>query len=441
LKGNYWYFFGIHITKAGDNGIKVEGSYNIVERCVFSYCGDTGLQLGFGHTFSDSFPGVSSNNGSYCAYNLVVDCDSYQNYDYDNYGSDADGFACKMHNGLQNWFVRCRAWNNSDDAWDLFETDFSVYIVECWAFHSGDASQHPSGGGSFQGNGNGIKLGGNGTGGSSKGKHEAWNCVAFNNNKTNSVKGFDQNSHSGGIKLVNCLAFNNGYDFMFETAASGTTNDFYNNVCLSNRIEINSTSAIMQHNVAINNPTKGWANALTIGFSAADYNDLSEDVAKMPRGSDGSLPTGFARLKPTSQLIDRGVELISPLPSFVGQPLVGSAMSSFITKQGSARDLGPYETISSAATAIKKSTLYGDLQLRVTTSSPISVTFVAPMQGMAVVEVVDVYGRLVGQMSMEVVANVESSILLNSSGLGDGVYLCRVTVGSRTQIVKFCNQK
>jgi len=345
ITGNYWYLFGIHITKAGDNGIKLEGNYCILERCVFSYNGDSGVQLGFGHTFSDTHPGISKNNGSYCAYNVVVDCDSYQNYDPDNYGSDADGFACKMHNGRGNWFLRCRAWNNSDDAWDLYETDFPVYIIECWGWHSGDAGQHPVSGGSFQGNGNGMKLGGNGTGGSSEGKHEAWNSIAFNCNKTNSVKGFDQNSHKGGVKLVNCLAFNNGYDFMFEDSPSSATNDFYNNVCLSNRIEINSTGALMENNAAIRNPSKGWLNPVKVSFSAADFNDLSEDAAKMPRFDDGALPTGFARLLRSSKLVDMGKsDLTCPMPVFLDQPLVGSAMNLAQAVKGKARDLGPYES-------------------------------------------------------------------------------------------------
>ena len=84
LDGDYWHIYGLHVTEAGDNGMKVEGSHNIIERCTFSYNDDTGLQLGFGHQFSDSHPGVSSNDGSYCAYNDVVDCDSYLNYDTDN---------------------------------------------------------------------------------------------------------------------------------------------------------------------------------------------------------------------------------------------------------------------------------------------------------------------------------------------------------------------
>ena len=92
----------------------------------------------------------------------------------DNFGSDADGFACKMHNGIGNRFIRCRAWDNADDAWDLYETDFAVKLIECWAWGSGraDLFKWVQASGSFQGNGNGIKLGGNGTGGSSKGIHE-----------------------------------------------------------------------------------------------------------------------------------------------------------------------------------------------------------------------------------------------------------------------------
>ena len=73
LSGDYWHIYGLHITQAGDNGIKVEGSHNKVERCTFSYNDDTGLQLGFGHNFSDSHPGISSNDGSYCAYNDIID--------------------------------------------------------------------------------------------------------------------------------------------------------------------------------------------------------------------------------------------------------------------------------------------------------------------------------------------------------------------------------
>ncbi|MDR0412278.1 MAG: T9SS type A sorting domain-containing protein [Dysgonamonadaceae bacterium] len=327
-QGDYWYFYGIHFTKARDNGVKLEGNHNIYERCTFSYCGDTGIQLGFGHSFQDSHPGISKNDGSYCAYNLVVDCDSYRNYDWQTKGGNADGYACKMHNGRENWFVRCRAWENSDDGWDLYETDFPVYLIECWAWHSAPAGILPE----RQGNGNGIKLGGNGSGGSSVGIHEAWNCIAFNCNKTGSVKGFDQNSHKGGVTLVNCLAFGNGYDFMFDVVSPM---QFYNNVCFGGQ-EIGGGE---QSNNALGAPnSKGWAGAIT-GISAADYEDLSEAAAMAPRGADGSMPTGFARPASNSRLIGAAKPgLVAPLPK-PGVPLFGSALN----PRPANRDIGPYD--------------------------------------------------------------------------------------------------
>ncbi len=345
LQGNYWWFFGLHITHAADNGIKLEGSHNRIERCEFSYCLDTGLQLGFGHNFSDSFPGVSKNDGSYCSYNDIVDCDSHHNCDYDaNYGSDADGFACKMHNGRGNRFIRCRAWHNSDDAWDLYETDYDVILAECWAWDSGKAEDHlwvkdyitKSGNMSFSGNGNGIKLGGNGTGGSSKGVHYAYNCIAFNCNAGSSVKGFDCNSHKDGHVLIGCLAFNNSYDYMFESGGSDAKTFFYNNICLGKQEicvgtdDYNAISAQMSKN--------GWSNHLVTGIGADDFLSLDEDDALKPRAIDGSLPRRFGRLAADSKMIDRGTadhdmpeSLLEDFP-FLRRTITGTT-----------RDLGPYE--------------------------------------------------------------------------------------------------
>ncbi len=345
ITGNYWWLFGLHITHAADNGIKLEGSHNRIERCEFSYNLDTGLQLGFGHKFSDTFPNLSANDGTYCAYNDVIDCDSHHNCDYDtNYGSDADGFACKMHNGKGNRFIRCRAWHNSDDAWDLYETDYDVILAECWAWDSGKAEDHQwvkdyikkSGSMSFSGNGNGIKLGGNGTGGSSKGIHYAYNCVAFNCNAGSSVKGFDCNNHKGGHVLIGCLAFNNSYDYMFESGGSDANTKFYNNICLGKQEicvgsdDYNAISTPMSKN--------GWTNHLVTGIGRDDFISLDEDDALMPRAIDGSLPRRFARLASDSKMIDAG---------YAGHDIPESLLADFPflrrTITGGQRDLGPYE--------------------------------------------------------------------------------------------------
>lgn len=350
LTGDYHIIYGIHITHAADNGIKLEGNYNRIERCEFSYNLDSGIQLGFGHDFSAAGFG-SRNDGSHCAYNDIIDCDSHHNCDFDmNYGSDADGFACKMHNGIGNRFIRCRAWRNSDDAWDLYETDYDVVLAECWAWESGKASDHLwvkdylDGSASFSGNGNGIKLGGNGSGGSSAGIHYAFNCIAFGCDKTGSVKGFDCNSHKGGHVLVGCLGFDNGYDFMFESGGSASNTFFYNNVCLG-RQEI--CVGQDDYNAIVNAPSKnGWTSHLVRDFSKDDFISLDEADALAPRSLDGSLPRRFGRLRKGSALIDAGISEDS-----IGVALIASAYNALLADfpflgrsvTGDTRDLGPYE--------------------------------------------------------------------------------------------------
>ena len=359
LTGDWHIIYGIHITHAADNGIKLEGNHNRIERCEFSYNLDSGIQLGFGHDFSASGFG-SKNDGTHCAYNDIIDCDSHHNCDFDmNYGSDADGFACKMHNGKGNRFIRCRAWRNSDDAWDLYETDYDVILAECWAWESGNAEDHLwvkeylDGSASFSGNGNGIKLGGNGSGGSSAGVHYAFNCIAFGCDKTGSVKGFDCNSHKGGHVLVGCLGFDNGYDFMFESGGSEANTYFYNNICLGRQEICVGTDDC---NAIINAPSKnGWTSHLVRDFSRDDFQSLDESDALAPRSVDGSLPRKFGRIKKGCALIDAGLQetdlgvalvtevhkaLLADFP-FLGQKVTGNA-----------RDLGPYEFVDYTATAI-----------------------------------------------------------------------------------------
>ena len=326
LKGNWWKIQGLTICHAGDNGIKVEGSHNYVGRCVLHHNGDTGIQLGFGHNFSASGYG-SSNNGEYCAYNLIENCDSYLNYDFDNHG-DADGFACKMHNGKGNVFKGCRAWRNCDDAWDLYETDYAVGLIDCWAWESGNKSDFANdeyfSNASYlskkgvsrpasAGNGNGIKLGGNGTGGSSKGTHFVINCVSFGSDITGSVKGFDENSHQDGVILENCVAWDNGYNFMFENGGPKTSFtdciSFYtgNGTQKPNRLAGEAGSGATVKNCSFTYDGGDLMQSKPY-LTADDFVSIDENDAKAARNSDGSLPrNGFAQLKPSSPYYSTGM--------------------------------------------------------------------------------------------------------------------------------------
>ncbi|MDW8308061.1 MAG: immunoglobulin domain-containing protein [Verrucomicrobiales bacterium] len=299
---SYWHVKGLEIARAGDNGIKVEGRHCIFELLRLRQNRDTGLQIGFSHQSVN--PG-----GELAAYIQVINCDSWGNFDPDNNGADADGFAAKMHSGRGIVFIGCRAWENADDGWDLFESDASVVISNCWTWKSGLG----------QGNGNGFKLGGNGSGGDSRGTHYVYRSVAFGHR----VNGFTQNSHKDGLVIEHCLSFSNGpsgYNYFMEGSLnSGKRNVFRNNVSIP-RSGTNTGGFIADNNPIEQN--NSWN--LPVTANAADYLSLLESAAAAPRQPDGSLPAGFARLVAGSDLIDKGVD--------VGQPFAGAAP-----------DLGPYE--------------------------------------------------------------------------------------------------
>jgi pectate disaccharide-lyase len=312
LTGDYWTIRGLEITQAGDNGIKLEGSHNKIEMCVLHHNGDTGIQLGFAHE-------TKNPDGTMCSYNEIINCDSYYNFDFDNAGGDADGFACKMHNGKGNVFRGCRSWHNADDGWDLYETDWPVEITDCWTWHNGDKTDFDAiyqakmgkAMSSYQGNGNGFKLGGNGTGGNSVGTHVVKRCIAFDNS-FRSKKGFDQNSHTGGVSVQNCVAFGNGYNYMFEdNPTSGNTNEFKNNVAFGVKGSLDhefSSAAVLKNN--------SWD--LTVTATGEDFQSITEEMAKAGRRNDGALPdNAFCKLVPGSDLIDQGID--------VGGPFTGKA--------------------------------------------------------------------------------------------------------------------
>ena len=345
---NYWTFYGLVLQNAKDNGMKMEGSYNIVERCVFRYNNDTGLQIGMYKDFSieetKSFP-ISGTpqfnpNYTYCRGNTVINCDSYENADLVAYGNknddggDADGFAVKLFPGPGTKFYGCRAWNNSDDNWDLYMTYHPVVIDHCWAYHAGYYTN--ASGNEVEGkNGNGFKLGGGGSAGGaafdqSTGAHVVTNCVSFNNLH----KGFDQNNAYEGMYVINCTAWGNEYNYRFPTVFK------YGPMTIRNSIGWGATA--QKSGVAVGNheflsPDKdgymdpdtkycSWlefdgCNPIKEGYKegktqivtqdhSGEFLSLSVEDFKADREADGSLPNNnFARLKPTSIFKDAGTPI------------------------------------------------------------------------------------------------------------------------------------
>jgi len=294
---DYWHVRGIEVANSKDNGILISGGYSIIEGCVVHDSNDDGIY-------------ITSSSGVQGHHNLILNCDSFRNYQATAHGNNGDGFAAKTGCGPGNVFRGCRAWNNSDDGWDFYDNDTnSVTIEGCWAFANGlNLWSDPA----FDGNGNGFKLGG----ASTHARHLVQNCVAFDNVHD----GFDQNHTKGAQTIYNCTGFRNGVNFQFPELPTVGVDVLKNNLAYSGSLAINAPAQV------VSNSWQGFT------VTAADFLSLDATMAQAPRNPDYSLPTNnFARLAAGCALIDKGVD--------VGLPY-----------NGAAPDLGAYEFVQPAAT-------------------------------------------------------------------------------------------
>ena len=327
VSGNYVHVKGITIQGAGDNGMQVTGNYCYIENCTFRWNCDSGLQMKTG-----------SNN-------LIVNCDSYENFDYEtggtsdpDYGGNADGFADKQYtNTGTNTYKKCRSWRNGDDGWDSYEKVGNTVYDSCWCYSMTPATfdmtehirfktdsaswfyQFKNSSGRYvirnYGNGNGFKLGGNYTANNATLR----NCVSVGNPQ----KGFDQNNNAGLMTLYNCTSYNNKTNYGFSNSTYGT-------LIIKNCASLSSASSNAFSAKSVTQAYNTW----NTGFSCSSTDFVSLDYTQLlnPRKSDGSLPEiSLLHLTSTSALIDKGTNL-------------------GITFNGSAPDLGAFEY--SSATAI-----------------------------------------------------------------------------------------
>jgi hypothetical protein len=284
VSGSYIHFKGIEVTHAYHNGINISGHHNIIENCSIHDNRNSGLQMG-----SSSSTANPSNN-------LILNCDSYRNYDAP-IGGNADGYAIKWNIGSGNIFKSCRAYNNSDDGWDLWMATTPITIDSCIAFRNGVDSWFS---GSFDGNGNGFKLGGNNI----PTPHTTMNCVSFDN-AGNTGRGFDENNNTAGQTVYNCTAYRN----------KGDNYHFVNTVVSGQHIIKNCISYVGIVNITSGTREKNSWQGFTV--SNSDFLSLDTILATLPRNSDGSLTRNdFVRLAAGSSMIDAGV--------VVGLPYNGS---------------------------------------------------------------------------------------------------------------------
>ncbi len=327
--GSYLHIKDITIRYAGYKGIWVEeGQYNILEHLNVYGCCNAGIQLRSG------------------GYNMVINCDSHDNFDYQDNGGNADGFADKQGDACPgNIYIGCRSWNNSDDGWDSYDRVTrgtpTVYI-NCITYNNGpatfDLSSHPRAtdvdkdlscfnGKNLSnfangGNPNGFKVGGNGT------KHnvELYRCLAVGHRS----KGFDQNNNAGDMKIINCTAYKNGINYGFGNDQPFTLT-VYNNISLS------PTSSHWKR--SDKGTTTQVNNTWNTGFAAKedDFEGLDiESIIMAERNADGTLPetTQFHLKATVTNLIDRGKEY---------KDFSGDEILNYVYFNGEAPDLGCYE--------------------------------------------------------------------------------------------------
>jgi hypothetical protein len=311
---NYWHFKGFTLRNAGDNGLYVQGSYNVFEQLIAYGNQDTGINL------------YANASGS-PAYNLVLNCDSYLNYDPQNAGGNADGFGAKGPTpnptplyalGPGNEFYGCRAWQNSDDGYDLWWAGKAVTIENCWAWRNGYNIWGYVG--TWRGNGEGFKLG------KGPGAHKVFNCVAFYNR----LGGFtlNRNGTDGGDTEVNGVIINNC------TGMENQDNIYYRNFKVPDHDPLTVASHALHNNISyLGSESIGTQmvyatyNTWNPGFSvsAADFAGLDANDLSAPRGPNGELPkVKYMRLSVSSALINAGMDVNEPY-------------------NGSAPDLGAFE--------------------------------------------------------------------------------------------------
>ncbi len=194
LYANYWHLYGLVVQHAGDNGIAVGGSDNIIERVVTAFNRDTGLQI--------SRAASDTPQSQWPANNLVISSESHDNMD--SGGENADGFAAKLTVGTGNVFRYDVSHNNIDDGWDLFTKTDTGAIGPVTIEYSLSYSQGTLTNGTTASNGdrNGFKLGGD--------KIAVNHVVRHDIAVGNGHDGFTYNSNPGDMTVLNNVSVGSG---------------------------------------------------------------------------------------------------------------------------------------------------------------------------------------------------------------------------------------
>ena len=404
MEGSYWHWYGVQIQKAGDNGMILSGSNNIIEMCVFNNNQDTGLQISRTNTNYANISQWPSNN-------LIKNCTAYDNCD-DATMENADGFAAKLTCGEGNVFEGCMSYNNSDDGWDLYAKTATgpigvVKFRNCIAFRNGYTTD---GRGYGDCDGNGFKLGGSGVGTA----HVLENCVAFENLH----HGFTDNNNPKFGSLTSCTSYSNSIgggkaNFQLDRCTAGTFKNLLSYVgpgkCSSDKFNGNITNSVFSNSgkywrvsgtTAVANSKAGdnVSGPTDNDFKSVKAPAMGTDFHKAWRNADGSINTqGFLEVVSSSEYAS-----------------MGAVMSAFSSQTPTS--LPKYDTSEPAVTTTTTA-------VTTTTTTTTTNTTTAPVTQL-------IYGDINGDGEVDMTDLSELSLyFLNEKELNDGQRAAADTTG------------
>ena len=291
ITGAYWYLKGLVITKAPHFGVRIYGNnahHNVLEQIQAYENVSTGIALATGP-----------------AYNTILNCDSYLNFDHNWNGEDACGFEVCWDVGQGNIFIGSRSWDCADTLYGWWMAGESISSEKCYAWQTTENIwNHPF----YTGNGRGFSLGT--SLGQNEERHLLVKCVAWNQ----SFAGYSLNNHKSGAVLRNCTALKNITNYFFDIEAWDKkgregcifSNNISHDALKRDRINSNADS---RHN--------SWDVNLGLKLTDDDFLSLDDSRMSAPRNPDGSIPQNdFLKLAPGSAAIDKGAD--------IGMPFVGS---------------------------------------------------------------------------------------------------------------------
>ncbi|MET9968301.1 right-handed parallel beta-helix repeat-containing protein [Streptomyces sp. NPDC006356] len=251
IYGDYWTVRNLTFVNSPAQGFVATSSVGgVFKNLVTADNGDSGFTL----------------RGDGTTNNLVQNLDSHGNYDPAGHGQNADGIAVKFGSGTGNRITGARLYNNSDDGLDLWQFSSPVTIEHTWAFGNGENRWSDP---SFEGNGNGFKLGG---GGASV-AHVVNNNAAWDN----TLHGFTENSNTGAIVLNRNTAYANAETgFYFATGKARLAR----NLAVSNKKGLSK----------VGSSTVNAANNWDSGVSTPAFRSKDATTAYGARQANGSLP-------------------------------------------------------------------------------------------------------------------------------------------------------